>query len=965
MGSKQVSKSRNAGLSKFKNAESPVSSTTSSSKLYPETSVDSHSPPTSSSARSKPHLQYTGKVPPKPLQSKENVTVTVRFRPLSPREIRKGEEIAWYADGETIVRNEHNQSIAYAYDRVFGPTTTTRHVYDVAAQHVVNGAMAGINGTIFAYGVTSSGKTHTMHGDQRSPGIIALAVKDAFSIIQEVVNDLLNPAGQNLRIREDEQGTFIEGIKEEVVLSPAHALSLIAAGEEHRHIGSTSFNLLSSRSHTMFTLTIESSPLGDNNEGGAVHLSQLNLIDLAGSESSKAETSGLRRKEGSYINKSLLTLGTVISKLTDKKASHVPYRDSKLTRLLQSSLSGHGRVSLICTVTPASSSSEETHNTLKFAHRAKHIEIQAAQNKIIDEKSLIKKYQYEIRQLKEELEQLKEGIKPVSQLKDISEDDVVLLKQKLEEEEDAKAALLSRIQRLTKLILVSTKTPQTSRLSYRVDPWRRHSFGEEELAYLPYKRRDLTDDENLEFYVSREGTPEITDDAFREEKKTRKHGLLNWLKLKKKENSLGGSSISDKSNSTPSTPQGEGSNFRTGSRLSEGSTLADQLLETRDNKEAHEDSFHEIESPEALCTCSQTRIKMINQMETLREQQKILSEEMVQQSRSLKLLSEEAAKAPQNEEIKVEIKNLDGDIKAKNDQIATLGKQILDFVIASQDELVKSDIVQAVSEMRAQLNEKCFELEVKAADNRIIQEQLNQKTCLCEELQEEVANLKQQLSDALELVDISSVTSHMQQSSESPNKNEEKVIEAQAFEIEELKLKATELSDLNEQLELRNKKLADESSYAKELASAAAIELKALSEEISRLMNHNERLAADLAAVQKSSVTPRGKTGNLRNGRRESVTKRKEQDNLLMELKRELSISKEREVSFEAALVEKIQREAELQRTVEESKQREAYLENELANMWGRIAKMRSQGAANSGLSDSVSETQQIDHFRT
>jgi centromeric protein E len=391
-----------------------------------------------------------------------------------------------------------------------------------------------------------------MHGNQRSPGIIPLAVKDAFSIIQEtprrefllrvsyfeiyneVVNDLLNPAGQNLRIREDEQGTYIEGIKEEVVLSPAHVLSLIAAGEEHRHIGSTSFNLLSSRSHTMFTLTIESSPLGDNNEGGAVHLSQLNLIDLAGSESSKAETSGLRRKEGSYINKSLLTLGTVISKLTDRRASHVPYRDSKLTRLLESSLSGHGRVSLICTVTPASSNSEETHNTLKFAHRAKHIEIQAAQNKIIDEKSLIKKYQYEIRQLKEELEQLKQGIKPVSQLKDISGDDIdiVLLKQKLEEEEDAKAALLSRIQRLTKLILVSNKTPQTSRFSYRADPRRRHSFGEEELAYLPHKRRDLTDDENLELYVSREGTPEIIDDAFIEEKKTRKHGLLNWLKIK-------------------------------------------------------------------------------------------------------------------------------------------------------------------------------------------------------------------------------------------------------------------------------------------------------------------------------------------------------------------------------------------------------------------------------------------------
>nr|KAJ0222780.1 hypothetical protein LSAT_V11C200062190 [Lactuca sativa] len=101
--------------------------------------------------------------------------------------------------------------------------------------------------------------------------------------------------------------------------------------------------------------------------------------DLAGSESSKVETTGIRRKEGAYINKSLLTLGTVISKLSDGRAAHIPYRDSKWTRLLQSSLSGHGR--LICTVTPSSSNSEETHNTSKFAHQAKHIEIQAAQNK--------------------------------------------------------------------------------------------------------------------------------------------------------------------------------------------------------------------------------------------------------------------------------------------------------------------------------------------------------------------------------------------------------------------------------------------------------------------------------------------------------------------------------------------------------------------------------------------------------
>ncbi|XP_052883208.1 kinesin-like protein KIN-7K, chloroplastic isoform X3 [Gossypium arboreum] len=749
MSSRRGSKSKKLGSSNSKAVNSPSSSTTSSSKHFPETSIDCQSSPASSSARSKPQCFYSENLHVDADRSKENVTVTVRFRPLSPREIRLGEEIAWYADGETIVRNEHNPSIAYAYDRVFGPTTTTRHVYDVAAQHVVSGAMEGINGTIFAYGVTSSGKTHTMHGDQRSPGIIPLAVKDAFSIIQEtpnrefllrvsyleiyneVVNDLLNPAGQNLRIREDAQGTFVEGVKEEVVLSPAHALSLIAAGEEHRHVGSTNFNLLSSRSHTIFTLTIESSSCGENNEGEAVNLSQLNLIDLAGSESSKAETTGIRRKEGSYINKSLLTLGTVISKLTDGRATHIPYRDSKLTRLLQSSLSGHGRVSLICTVTPSSSNTEETHNTLKFAHRAKHIEIQAAQNKIIDEKSLIKKYQNEIRSLKEELEQLKRGIVSIPQLKDIGEDDIVLLKQKLEDgqvklqsrleqEEEAKAALLSRIQRLTKLILVSTKASQSSRFPQRPGLRRRHSFGEEELAYLPHRRRDLIlDEENVELYVSLEEN--AGEDTVKEEKKTRKHGLLNWLKLRKRDTGTGIlTSASDKSsgiksNSTPSTPQAGSSNFHAESRLSQSivtgsSPPMDLLSDARHDREAPEDNFLGQETP-------LTSLKTIDQIDLLREQQKILSGEVALHSSALKHLSEEAMRNPQNEQqIQVEMKKLSDEIRGKNEQIASLEKQIAESILVSPNKMEKSEISQSVAELVSQLNEKSFELEM-ADDN--------------------------------------------------------------------------------------------------------------------------------------------------------------------------------------------------------------------------------------------------------
>lgn len=947
-------------------------------------------------------------------RSKENVTVTVRFRPLSPREIRQGEEIAWYADGETILRNEHTPSVAYAYDRVFGPTTTTRHVYDVAAQHVVNGAMEGVNGTIFAYGVTSSGKTHTMHGDQRSPGIIPLAVKDAFSIIQEtpsrefllrvsyleiyneVVNDLLNPAGQNLRIREDAQGTFVEGIKEEVVLSPAHALSLIAAGEEHRHVGSTNFNLLSSRSHTIFTLTIESSPCGENNEGEAVNLSQLNLIDLAGSESSKAETTGVRRKEGSYINKSLLTLGTVISKLTDGRAVHIPYRDSKLTRLLQSSLSGHGRVSLICTVTPSSSNSEETHNTLKFAHRAKHIEIQAAQNKIIDEKSLIKKYQNEIRCLKEELEQLKRGIVTVPQLKHTGGDDIVLLKQKLEDgqfklqsrleqEEEAKAALLSRIQRLTKLILVSTKSSHSSRFSYRPGPRRRHSFGEEELAYLPHRRRDLIlDDENIELYVSLDGSAEGNDDTLKEEKKIRKPGLLNWLKLRKRESGSGAlTSTSDKSSgavsiSTPSTPLAENNNLpmepRHSHSLQTESTLANFLSEPRVDPEIPEDAFSQQDTP-------MTSIKTIDQIDLLREQQKILCGEVALHSSALKRLSEEAARNPKKEFVNVEIRTLNDEIKRKNKQITLLEERIADSLISSHHKADKVELSQSVAELEAQLNEKSFELEVKAADNRIIQDQLSQKIKECEGMQETVASLKQQLCDALDLRNFSPVSGPSQRYSETKglhgelqmereittkkDKNDGLLMHAQAIEIEELKQKVTELTESKEQLELRNRKLAEESSYAKGLASAAAVELKALSEEVAKLMNHNERLSAELAA-QKNSLTQRRTSGLTRNGRKENNhIRQKDQGPLQSDLKRELALSRERELSYEAALSEKDQIESELHRRVEESKQREAYLENELANMWVLVAKLKKSQGSEVEVSESSRESERGDGFET
>lgn len=347
---------------------------------------------------------------------------------------------------------------SYSFDRLFRPSETTQEVYERMAEGLVWSAMDGFNATIFAYGQTGSGKTFTMKGNlRRNPGIIPLAVQDLFEYIKqtperefllrvsyfeiynEIINDLLEPASQNLNIRESKsKGIFIENLREEIVRSPEQCMSLLAAGESHRHISATTFNKHSSRSHTIFRVVIESKdrqqvPLGDvgpatkvfvKPPGVAVRVSCLNLIDLAGSEKASAHTGTdpkARRKEGSYINKSLLTLGNVISKLSsnDKKNGHIPYRDSKLTRILEESLRGNARISIICTLSVTGSSFEESHSTLKFASRAKIIKNSAHVNEFLDDKSLIRKYRNEINELKKKLSivmESEENIKRLEQL---------------------------------------------------------------------------------------------------------------------------------------------------------------------------------------------------------------------------------------------------------------------------------------------------------------------------------------------------------------------------------------------------------------------------------------------------------------------------------------------------------------------------------------------------------------------
>ncbi|KAJ4965690.1 hypothetical protein NE237_017539 [Protea cynaroides] len=878
-------------------------------------------------------------------RSGDSISVTVRFRPMSEREFQRGDEISWYADGDKIVRSEYNTATAYAFDRVFGPSTTSQQVYDVAARPVVKAAMEGVNGTVFAYGVTSSGKTHTMHGDQKSPGIIPLAIKDVFSIIQdtpgrefllrvsyleiynEVINDLLDPTGQNLRVREDAQGTYVEGIKEEVVLSPGHALSFIAAGEEHRHVGSNNFNLFSSRSHTIFTLMIESSALGDEYDG--VIFSQLNLIDLAGSESSKTETTGLRRKEGSYINKSLLTLGTVIGKLSERKASHVPYRDSKLTRLLQSSLSGHGHVSLICTVTPASSNMEETHNTLKFASRAKRVEIYASRNRIIDEKSLIKKYQREISILKQELDQLKKGMlagishEEIMSLRQQLEQGQVKMQSRLEEEEEAKAALMSRIQRLTKLILVSTKNTIPGYLGDVPSHQRHHSVEDDKLDLL------------------REGSPLLIE----------------------------GEDHRDSPSSMISVPS-DTSNDR---RHKRSSSIWNEELSPINSSITESTQAGELISGTASSSRLQVAgMMMADQMDLLVEQVKMLAGEIAFSTSTLKRLVEQSVNDP--DASKTQIRNLEHEIQEKRMQMRVLERRIIESGEASISNASSVDMQQTMMKLMTQCNEKSFELEIKSADNRVLQEQLQDKSSENMELQEKVQLLQQQL--AAVMGDKSSLSSEQCIFEEYIEELRRKT-QSQEIENEKLKLEHVQLMGENSGLRIQNQKLAEEASYAKELASAAAVKLKNLAGEVTKLSLQNARQAKEVQAAQEMAYSrgagvasgngasrkysdgkTDGKTDGIKLGRKGHFSSRPNEvsgtvyDDVEFwnldpdDIKMELQVRKQREAALEAALAEKELAEKEYRKNVEEAKKREVALENDLANMWVLVAKLKRDGGA-------------------
>ncbi|KAG8364380.1 hypothetical protein BUALT_Bualt19G0122900 [Buddleja alternifolia] len=354
----------------------------------------------------------------------EKILVMVRLRPLSEKEITRNEVADWECINSTTIlyRNSLQERsglpTAYSFDRVYRGDCKTREVYDEGIKDIALSVVGGINSTVFAYGQTSSGKTYTMNGIteytvadiydyiQRHEERAFVLKFSAMEIYNEVVRDLLSTDNTPLRILDDpEKGTIIEKLTEETLRDWSHLKELLSICEAQRQIGETSLNETSSRSHQILRLTIESSArefLGKSNS--TTLAASVNLVDLAGSErASQALSVGQRLKEGCHINRSLLTLGTVIRKLSKGRHGHVNYRDSKLTRILQPALGGNARTAIICTLSPARSHVEQSRNTLLFACCAKEVSTNAQVNVVMSDKALVKQLQKEVARLESEL----------------------------------------------------------------------------------------------------------------------------------------------------------------------------------------------------------------------------------------------------------------------------------------------------------------------------------------------------------------------------------------------------------------------------------------------------------------------------------------------------------------------------------------------------------------------------------
>ncbi|ETK87787.1 hypothetical protein F441_07975 [Phytophthora nicotianae CJ01A1] len=406
-------------------------------------------------------------------ETRAGIRVCARFRPQNKLE-QKHQAVDCVHLEDGTVAHVHSEARGasddhtFTFDQVFGTKSSQLNVYEATAKPLVESALRGYNCTCFVYGQTGSGKTFSMEGvpgDKDYEGIIPRVMADIFDGIQnmqadlefivrvsyieiymEKIRDLLKPTSTNLNVRESrERGVWIAGATEVCCASAEEMQSVMRLGGANRVISSTRMNSESSRSHSVFIITIEQR----NTATGSMKSGKLFLVDLAGSEKvGKTHAKGQTLKEAQHINKSLSALGSVMNALTSGNANtHIPYRDSKLTRLLQDSLGGNSETTLLVCASSSSFNSEETMSTLRFGTRAKNIKNKPKVNEertVAEYKILVAEKDKRIATLEALLREAKasDGDEPVDST---AEDQLKVFAAKVEELEDDQASKAAEI----------------------------------------------------------------------------------------------------------------------------------------------------------------------------------------------------------------------------------------------------------------------------------------------------------------------------------------------------------------------------------------------------------------------------------------------------------------------------------------------------------------------------------------
>ncbi|CAK7219002.1 Kinesin-related motor protein [Sporothrix curviconia] len=377
------------------------------------------------------------------LAEETNINVVVRCRGRNEREVRENSAVVVNTDGakgktvELMMGPNALSNKTYNFDRVFSPAADQGMIFDDVVKPILDEMLSGFNCTIFAYGQTGTGKTYSMSGDMSetlglltdAAGIIPRVLQALFNklnadendsivrcsfieLYNEELRDLLSVetdtgGSSKLKIYDDNSRkghatTVVQGMEERHIASAADGIKRLQEGSVRRQVAATKCNDLSSRSHTVFTITVQTKHVTETGED-FFNTGKLNLVDLAGSENiQRSGAENKRAAEAGLINKSLLTLGRVINALVDRTA-HVPYRESKLTRLLQDSLGGRTKTCIIATISTAKSNLEETISTLDYAFRAKNIRNKPQVNQLINKKTLLREFTAEIEKLKSDL----------------------------------------------------------------------------------------------------------------------------------------------------------------------------------------------------------------------------------------------------------------------------------------------------------------------------------------------------------------------------------------------------------------------------------------------------------------------------------------------------------------------------------------------------------------------------------